>query len=481
MRIKKIGNRRELMVDRYLIDTFDGEAALKLHNPVRREIVLVTDLPWEGNMCGFITVFEDDGRFRMYYKGWESQIEDGAVIHQHGLNTCYAESSDGIHWEKPELGVVEFDGNKNNNIVWQSGYKETLIPFRDDNPDAESGVCYKAFGRRNVAPGRRQLFAFGSPDGIHWDLLQEEPTITEGVTDAAFDSPNLAFWDSVGGIYRAYFRDWDDGRRDIKTATSEDFLNWSDPEWLQYPGAPAEQLYTSQVQPYGRAPHILVGFPTRYVERPWSRSIEALPELEHRRMRSSATERFGTALTDGLFMSSRDGVTFRRWGEAFIRPGSQLEGNWAYGDNYQSKGMLETVSNLPGAPSELSFYAPEGYWRGDSTLFRRYTLRMDGFVSVNAPLSGGEILTRPLEVDGDRLVLNFATSAAGSIQVELQNQEKDPIAGFSLEECDHVIGDELDRCVTWNGDSSIGSVTDNAVRMRIVLSDADLYAFEFQN
>lgn len=468
------------MVDRYLIDSLDGKAALKLHNPVRREIVLETDLPWEGNMCGFITVFEDEGLFRMYYKGWKIHIHDGEREHENNLTTCYAESADGIRWEKPELGVVEFDGNKKNNIVWQSGYKETLIPFKDDNPGADAATRYKAFGRRNVTPNRRQLFAFGSPDGIHWDLLQEDPIITEGVTDAAFDSPNLAFWDSVGGIYRAYFRDWDDGRRDIKTATSEDFVNWSDPEWLQYPDAPAEQLYTSQVQPYPRAPHILLGFPTRYVERPWSRAIEALPEPEHRRHRSGVNERFGTALTDGLFMSSRDGVTFRRWGEAFIRPGPQLEGNWAYGDNYQCKGMLETGSSFPGAPSELSFYAPEGYWRGESTWFRRYTLRMDGFVSVNASLSGGEILTRPLEAMGDRLTLNFSTSAAGSIRVELQDKAGDPIENYTLEDCDEVIGDEINRSVTWNGNSSIDHLTGSPLRLRIVLSDADLYALQFQ-
>lgn len=96
------------------------------------------------------------------------------------------------------------------------------------------------------------------------------------------------------------------GVRAIRTATSKDFLTWVNQADLTYRDSPAEHLYTNQVKPYHRAPHILIGFPTRYVERGWSESMRALPEPEHRELRASSTPRYGTAITEGLLMASRD-------------------------------------------------------------------------------------------------------------------------------------------------------------------------------
>ena len=190
-------------------------------------------------------------------------------------------------------------------------------------------------------------------------------------------------------------------------------IHWTDEADLVYEDSPSEHLYTNQIKYYERAPHILIGFPTRYVERGWSPSMEALPELEHRKMRSSASDRYGMAITEGLLMASRDGVHFKRWNEGFLRPGIERVGTWHYGHQYIAWHLVETKSTLPGGPNELSLYAGENYWTGESSELRRYTLRLDGFVSVSAPMSGGELVTRPLTFGGNRLHLNFATSAAG--------------------------------------------------------------------
>jgi hypothetical protein len=111
------------------------------------------------------------------------------------------------------------------------------------------------------------------------------------------------------------------GLRAIRTATSKDFLHWENQQDLSYIDSPGEALYTNQVKPYHRAPHVLIGFPTRYVERGWSESMRRLPEREHREWRSKASDRYGMAITEGLFMASRDGVKFKRWNEAFLPPG----------------------------------------------------------------------------------------------------------------------------------------------------------------
>jgi len=465
-----IGSRLEMMVDDYLIDTMEGQARLCLHRPTAREVAVVHDALWEGNSCGYHVVFQDGNRYRMYYRGFEQTLKGEPS--RKTMVACYAESTDGIQWRKPNLGLIEYEGSAANNIIWIGTAAHDFTVFKDACPECAPEAQYKA-----VAHGEDGLCAFQSADGIHWSRMNDGKAI---ITKGAFDSENLAFWDSVRGEYRAYVRDFRDGVRDIRTATSQDFIHWGDPEWLEYPGASKEQLYTNQVIPYYRAPHIFVGFPTRYTDHGWGASTEALPELEHRRLRYDTSPREGTALTDGLFMTSRDGRTFKRWGEAFIRPGLRTKGNWVYGDNYQAWGMITTQSSIDGAPDELSVYATESYWTGHSCQLRRYTLRVDGFVSVNAPLDGGEFVTKPLVFDGKWLVLNFSTSAAGSIRIEIRDAAGNPIDGYTLADAPEIFGDALDLRTPWKQGNDLATLAGRPVRLRFVLRDADLYSFQFQ-
>jgi len=473
-----IGSRLELFVDDYLIERISGGAELRMHHPVPREVAIVADAPWEGNNCGFITVFEDDDRYRMYYSGAELLYGNGYKWgHRHVY--CYAESTDGIHWTKPELGLFEFDGSKQNNIVhdWGVGYGTVAFaPFLDTNPDCKPEAKYKALGNGGAKQPQWEglpLYAFQSPDGIHWSLMSEEPVITKG----KLDTQNLAFWDSVRGEYRAYTRDIRDGR-DIRTCTSPDFVNWTEPVWLEYSPSRVSELYTNQIIPYYRAPHIFLGFPTRYIERDWTESHDHLPGLESRRIRAAALQRLGTALTDGMFMASHDGLRFRVWPESFIRPGLRTRGNWFYGNNYQSWGLVETKSAIEDAPREISVYVSEH--QEHATIFRRHTLRVDGFVSVQAPLSGGELVTKPVVFEGRELVINYSTSAAGSVQVEVQDAEGNPIDGFALAQCREIFGDDIARVVSWEGGSDVSALAGRPVRLRFVLKDADLYSVRFR-
>lgn len=465
-----LGSRLELMVDDYLIASISGGARLILHPPTPHEVVIVHDEPWEGNSCGYYCVFQDGDIYRMYYRGSSQTLKDEPPLPD--MTTCYGESRDGIYWEKPKLGLFDFHGSKDNNIIWMGNTSHDFTPVRDENPACPPEGKYKC-----VASGDGGLVAFQSPDGIHWSPMNDgKPIITQG----AFDSQNMAFWDPLRGEYRCYFRDFRDGLRDIRTATSKDFVHWTDSAWLEYPGAPKEQLYTNQIILYYRAPHIFLGFPTRYVDRGWCPSVEALPELEHRRKRFEDSEREGTAVTDGLFMSSRDGQTFRRWGEAFIRPGLRTKDNWAYGDNYQNWGIVETQSEVDVGIKELSVYATESYWTGTSSQLRRFTLRIDGFVSMNAPLSGGEFTTKPLVFSGKDLELNFSTSAAGTIRAEIQDELGTPIPGFTYDEGHAIYGDHLEHVVPWKDGKSLAELAGKPIRLRFVLSDADLYSFRFR-
>lgn len=346
------------------------------------------------------------------------------------------------------------------------------------------------------------LYALKSADGIRWTPMRDEPVIQDGL----LDSQNVAFWDAVRGEYRDYHRNefrsdktgeepyaahGTRGRggdslrgsrygRDLRTATSSDFVDWSAPEYVNYTRGRVDEIYNNSIEPYFRAPHIFVGLPTRYIDRGWSEAMNDLPEPEHRRLRAKVDERYGSALTDGMFMSSRDGQTFDLWPESFIRPGLRPQDHWVYGDGFPSWGMVTTKSSLVGAPEELSIYTTEGYWRGDSINLRRYSLRLDGFVSVQAPLSGGELVTKPLVFSGNRLLLNFSASAAGSLRVEmLRDQMNAPLEGLALADCVDVLGDDLERAVRWSGGTDVSRLAGIPVRLRFVLKDADLFSFRF--
>jgi hypothetical protein len=362
-----LGNRRELFVDEHLIAKLDG-ATRRLHRPMARDVAIVHDAPWEGNISYYHTVFRDGDKYRMYYRGGHSgKRESYPDASKHQL-VCYAESDDGIHWTKPSLGLHEFNGSTENNIMWTGIGVHNFVPFRDANPECAVEAKYKAIGS-----GKGGLYAFRSVDAIHWELIRDTPVITKG----AFDSQNLAFYDTERRRYVDFHRGFNDGVRAIMTCTSPDFLDWSEPEWIEISDGRKEHLYTNQTTPYHRAPHIFMSFPKRFLP---GRNPTGHPL---------------SGASDIVFMTSRDGRNFDRWSESFIRPGLQTE-RWVNRNNFVNWGIVETASGITGTPDVLTWYSVEGYYQGDDCQMRRYTLRKDGFVSVNAPLQGGELLTKSI-------------------------------------------------------------------------------------
>lgn len=472
-----VGSRLELLTGSHLIESIHGGARRLLHQPVAREIALTMDKPWEGNAVNYVTAFRDGDLYRLYYRGADVVYSRDGYRDSHREVTCYAESKDGIHWTRPVLGLFEFNGSKDNNIVWDGIGRHNFTPFRDTNPAAEPGARYKALGYGDAANGNPAgLYAFQSNDALHWSLMSGKPVITTG----KFDSQNLAFWDEARGEYREYHRGALKGR-DIMTGASKNFLTWSEPVFLQYSPGRISELYTNQVIPYYRAPHLLLGFPTRYIDRGWTRSAEALPRLDYRRLRGAKSRREGTAVTDGMFMSSRDGLAFEIWPESFLRPGLRTTDMWFYGDAYQNWGLVETKSAIADAPNEISFYVTENTMQERTAYLRRYTIRIDGFVSLNAPLSGGEMLTRPLLFRGRQLFFNYSTSAAGSIRVQIEDASGNALPGFTFADSAELYGDSLRQPVEWKLGADVSSLANGRqpVRLRIQLRDADLYSFQF--
>ncbi len=121
--------------------------------------------------------------------------------------------------------------------------------------------------------------------------------------------------------------------------------------------------------------------------------------------------------------------------------------------------------------------APETEVHGIS----RLVSRRDGFVSIKADYTGGEFLTPVLSFKGDELALNVNTSAVGQVQVEILDEDKKPIPGYTLEDCDQIYtANEINRVVQWNSKSTVSKLAGKPIRLRFVMRDADLYAFRFR-
>jgi hypothetical protein len=434
--VLELGSRRELLVDDYLVDKLQ-DLQWQLHRPEPREVVIVCDAPWEGNTSAYFTFFADEDRFRMYYRG--SHFDEATGQRARPEVACYAESRDGIHWEKPSLGLFEFEGSKENNIVWAGEGTHNFTPFKDTNPECTEDARYKA-----LAGNSRGLKAYKSADGIHWSLMRDEPVITDG----NFDSQNLAFWHPEQKRYLDFHRKGRNRVRDIMTCSSEDFLDWTDPEYLEYGDAPAEHLYTNAILLYHRAPHLFLGFPTRF--QPQTQQVEP------------------------ILMTSRDGKNFRRWDEPLI-PITAPEDRDGNRSNYMAWGLLE----LPGNDRELSVYAKEAYYTGPGSRIRRFTYRTDGFVSLRGGSSGGELVTKPFRFAGKTLSLNGRAASGGQIQVELQDAEGRPLPGRGLEDCHPITGDGVDLIARWHESSDVGTWADQPVRLRFAIRDAELFALQF--
>jgi hypothetical protein len=300
-----------------------------------------------------------------------------------------------------------------------------------------------------------------------------------------FDSQNVSFWSEAEGRYVLYYRRVVDGVRSVARTTSSDFVHWAEPVQMsfhEHPPTVREQLYTNQTAPYFRAPHIYLATAARFMQGRSALSDEQAAALGGEDLWRKED------CSDVVLMSARGGgggggeggeggeggggtEYARTFAESLVRPGIGAW-NWTSRTNYPALGVVPT------GDSEMSMYVQRRY--GDAGhLLERLTLRIDGFVSVNAPYDGGELLTKPLRFDGGKLEINYSTGAAGGIRVEVQGEDGRPVTGFSADDCPEIVGDEIAHLVRWKGGNDLSKLRDQPVRLRFVMKDADLYSLRF--
>ncbi len=454
----RLDSRLELFVDYYLVDSLKG-TSLKLHEPRDEGAVFTFDKPWEGGSCAYITVFKDGDLYRMYYRGGPSRGKSDNSDEQ----TCYAESRDGIIWTRPKLGLFPFGDNKDNNIILQGNphFSHNFAPFLDTKPGIPADQKYKAL----AGSSHTKLCAFISADGIHWKQWGDKPVIA--FKKFALDSQNVSFWSDSEQKYICFARIWD-GFRTIARCESNDFLHWTPDEGIPmtYGNTTREHLYTNQTKPYYRAPHIYLSTAARFME-----GKQVITSEEAVNIQVDKNQINGCS--DSVLMATRGGNVYARtFMEGLIRPASD-PGDWTSRTNYPACGIVQT------GPEEMSIYVQRFYSQPRHCL-HRYSIRIDGFISINAPYQGGEFLTKYLTFTGKNLFLNFSTSAPGSIQVEFQDEQGKPIPGYELVNSPTLSGNNIAKEVRWKNGITPEKLAGKTIRIRFVMKDADLYSLQFK-
>lgn len=458
-----IDDRRELFLDHSLIDRLDG-AKLKLNvqslDPHSKDQeVTFSGHPAPGEKTyAYSTVIHEPPTYKLFYRGFTDK-HSGATSETY----CYAESEDGFHFNKPNLGIHEIEETKDNNvfITGVEGIAHNFSPMLDKKPGVPANQKYKALA--GTGPG---LKAFASADGIHWDLMSEELIIKAPEwSPHNFDSQNVSFWSEAEQQYVAYFRTWkvgvegiildfpQYGMRWMSRSVSDDFIHWSEPEEIIPDNDRYEHIYTTQTAPYFRSPHLYVAPCTRFVP--------------------TGLDTFVNTVDITLMTSRAGSTTFNRtFMESFIRPGLDQR-RWTNRSNYVTHNIV------PIDDERMALYV-----FGIHHTLQRIVLRMDGIASLNAGFGGGELTTKPFVFTGNELEINAATSSVGSVAVELQDENGKAFTGFALDNCVSLNGDQIDWTVGWKREgekvkTDVSEFAGKPIRLRFALQDADVYSFKF--
>ena len=491
MNIIQLNQEREFFWDDYLIDTENTTAEHQILHPHRIDQCFTFDQGYEPLSMAYPCIVKDDHGYKMYYLTSYPVLPDQRIPRAY---EAVLESSDGIHWTRPHLGLFEHPELEQNNVV-VNYINDGLCVFYDTNPNCAPNEKYKAVGQMLRKDGDnyiRELHSRTSADGYHF-------TEARLVTDkGSFDSLNTVFWkDGRYVCYMRHLRSAHNGRgmvRDVSVIYSEDFQTWTDPKPLTYRDSEDYQMYTNNIFPYPRGPQRLIGLPLRYVERSeWTPNCD---ELGSHAIKQEAMERssprVGIAVTDSLFMTSRDGEDWTRYTSAFMEPELEDEHNWIYGDTELAYQLIDSGGN--------NYYL----YTTDYTLTQnhpkklaRYEIRKDGFACMAAGAAQQEILTKPFTFTGSTLHLNVQTTAAGSVYVEVLTPEGKPLTppsvevyGNSIDRPVHFVAAHDNRSAQHNTDEipnnhsqsteiDLSAYADQPIRLRFKLREARLYSLWF--
>ncbi len=464
----------EQVKDYYKIRIVDGEqppervdvpvgVRLRAEIAVKSEPWLKPEKPWESGGVGLEAVIQDGNLYRVWY-GCGSAGRDKVVILPNGrkklgseegsAGLCYAESKDGFQWKRPSLGIVEFQGSKENNIVTEDPLIRGGTIFLD--PLAGPEERYKLVANtdlrqfdpaaKNVSP---VLGGAVSPDGIHWRKLPE-PLWSQSFNN---DGSPIVYHDTQTGLYVLFTRANYPRRRSIARAQTDDFRRWPHPEIILTPGPdedPSDDFYTN---PYLQYPGAVNGH-------------LMLVSTYHR----------DTSLVDLRLASSMDGAAWN-----WLSPRTVVKlgkpGAWDGGSLYAVPNMVRLPDGRVAVGFQAYNSAHEEYWRvkfergRERTEYAGWAIWEDGRIAGIEAEKAGVFTTLPLRATGQPIEINAKTGFSGSVRVEVLVEGEQP-AAISQE----MNGNLLWHRIEWaRGD--LASLAGKTIRLRFLLYNAKVFGF----
>lgn len=486
-----VGTRKQLFIDRKFVES-SRNVELVMNPPYQTgEILTTADQPHEVGGMAYLysSVLKDDGLIRVWYDLAGPNKE---------RRVCYAESDDGVRFAKPELGFHEQNGSTANNIVIPGVIGGCSVWI---DPNAPPEHRYKTQAKVYPA-GKFQMHS--SPDGLHWSLFVQ-PDLSGPI-----DTQTIVFWDPPIQRYVMYTREWIRSPsplnyRAVRRLESDDLKKWDSQSRVLEPDetdlATYETLLTEHPRrgPIDQRPVDYYGatvfkYPAEDPDqdspaddRVYIMLAQAFWHFTDR----GYDGKLGPYVRDVRLAVSRDGKTFQRAGNraAFLRPGpagrfdsKQIwalpnpiqmgDEIWIYyaGTNVDRTGRTDSARIDPQAPGGARLGG-----------IGRAIMRLDGFLSADAPYEGGELVTPLIRFKGSKLELNVDTGGGGSVLVELLDSNLEPIEGFSREEATPVNGNSVRMPVSWGEVRDVSALAGTPVRIRFIMRDCKLYAFQFRD
>lgn len=465
------GPWRRLFLDAMVVEQQQGLARVFHAAEKHGEPVLRRDRAWEstGSFAGpylYGTVLWDAGKLRMWYHAYGTG----------GYRNCYAESVDGINWVKPDLGLIELDGSKRNNLFL------TISPEGEiENPTAykAGGKCHNpSVIRRTWEPDpakRYALFCYAqeyrwprvaySPDGLHWTFVKE--TAEKGLFGSG-DVMNFG-WDPYKNRYYATWKTANRRGRAAGVAVSPDGLTWTKPG--EGPVFGADDLDPDATQVYGMPVFAYQGM---YIGLPWIYNARWFKYGTYTDQRLYESEMDTPCTMDVQMAWSWDLINWTRppQREQFIPRGK--DGTW-------DDGMIYTARAPVQVGDKLYFYY--GGWDGPHNSRESKceiglaTLRLDGFCSMQAGAKEGWMISRREAMTVPRVAVNAAVKPGGYVVGELLDRNNKVLAGFSRKDCVEFRGDAVRHVLKWKTGEFAPERLEGDKKIRFYLRNADLYSY----
>jgi hypothetical protein len=469
---------------------YAGFVARRWHRPEKHAEgpVLQKDRPWEHvpyfTYSNYTVLRDPEDRL---FKCWYEDLLAGPDYHDEDRyfksRQLYAQSEDGIHWEKPELDALTEDGRKTNIVIGGGDYgtAHSMSVVIDPHP-ATPGERFRALCTHMSRKGKEfdRIECFHSPDGMQWDLYDELPSF--GMAGARLDDVSVLFYDDDSREFVQNTRHFLKGGGSLSTpggglhhfaatnyrriwqSRSHDFIHWSEPILV---AAADPELDNLDEQFYGMAQY----------------------KLGNIHLATVGVFRQADNEMDVQLLVSRDGIRWKRTAklQPFLAP---------RGEGYWDAHMVSIVSPPIEVGDELWFYhggttTHHDWWlrddldipeAKDQSLIRYCLglarLRRDGYVGIyGTKPRPGCLITQSMMSRGTKLVINARCSPGGFIRVEVRDNYGNLIEPFSEENCDPFTSDSVEHTVTWKGKPTI-PVRDWR-RLAFTIAGAELFSFHF--